>query len=157
VSDNFDLSALKQFATDLTKKYRVQVGIFGNKDARKQGESTNAYLGSIHEFGWPPSGIPPRSFLRMPLSVKSKEILAQAAGADLTRALLRGDLKLVMKRLGVACEKVVQEAFATRGFGTWRPDKPATVRRKHNAPGDDSPLIDTGQLRRSITSRVVEK
>jgi hypothetical protein len=156
MSETFDFSKIKKLVAGLSDQRRVQVGIFGNKDARQKGGQSNAYIGSIHEFGWPPSHIPKRSFLRMPVVVKGKDI-AKEAGQGAEQLLASGKIDLLLKRLGIAAEKFIQEAFVTRGFGTWPPDKDATVRRKGNKKGEDSPLIDTGQLRRSITSRVAEK
>ena len=139
----------------------VQVGIMGKKVAREDpgGDGkTNADIGAIHEgalmeMGSVSQRIPVRSFLRMPIRVKYDQIIKQASKgmADLLAEPF-GYLK-VLKNLGIACEVAIQEAFATRGFGHWKPNAPSTVKRKHS----DAPLIDTGQLRRSITSRVIEK
>jgi hypothetical protein len=169
----YDFTGLHHFVRlmDSAGKYVVKVGIFGNKTARsvtsgaKPGKSgirkvvkgskstlTNAELGLIHEFGSADRNIPPRSFLRMPLAVKSKEILSDAfKGAP--ELLKEGNVRMILARLGIACKKWIQTAFATRGFGAWLPDNLATVLRK----GSNSPLIDTAQLRRSIASQVADK
>lgn len=167
---DFDFTGLHNFVRlmDSAGKYVVKVGIFGNKTARgavdrdKQGHGkvrkgsqatlTNAELGLIHELGSKTRHIPARSFLRMPLSLKSKEILA-AAFIGAPELLRKGDIRGILAHLGIACEKWIQTAFATGGFGSWAPDKPATVKRK----GSDSPLIDSAQLRRSIASQVAER
>ena len=109
----------------------------------------NAELGAVHEFGSISKRIPKRSFLRMPIFQNAEQIISDAAEA-LPRAVEQGTMRLVLKRIGIACEAAVQKAFATRGFGRWAPDKPATVLGKKSS----SPLIDTGQLRRSIASEV---
>lgn len=169
----YDFTGLHNFvrAIDTADKFVVKVGIFGNKTARgitsdkEAGKAgvrkvlkgtkstlTNAELGLIHELGSVERGIPKRSFLRMPISEKSKEILADAMkGAP--ELLAKGDIRGILVRLGIACEKWIQLAFATRGFGSWQPDAPKTARRK----GSNSPLIDTAQLRRSIASQVGAK
>jgi hypothetical protein len=169
----YDFTGLHNFVRlmDTSGQLVVKVGIFGNKNARgitstdKAGKAglrkvlrgtrstlTNAELGLIHELGSVERGIPKRSFLRMPISEKSKEILADAfKGA--VELLAKGDIKGILKRLGIACEKWIQYAFATRGFGSWVPDQQETVRRK----GSNAPLIDTAQLRRSIASQVGPK
>lgn len=169
----YDFTGLDNFvkAMDTAGKFVVRVGIFGNKNAReiaaaqKTGKSsirktvrgttstlTNAELGIIHELGSIERGIPPRSFLRMPLQQRTKEILADATKGA-AEMIAKGNILGVLKRLGIACEKQIQLAFATRGFGSWQPDAPATVRKK----GSNQPLIDTAQLRRSIASQVVAK
>lgn len=169
----YDFSGLSNFVRlmDTTGKLVVKVGIFGNKNARgitsgsRPGKSglrkvikgskatlTNAELGLIHELGSVERGIPARSFLRMPIAEKSKEILADAfKGAPALMA--EGKIRVILARLGIACEKAVQLAFASRGFGRWAPDKQETVRRK----GSNMPLIDTAQLRRSVASQVADK
>ncbi len=166
----YDLTGLHHFVRlmDSAGKFVVKVGIFGNKTARgaierdkkkhahvKKGSHvtlTNAELGLIHEMGSKVRHIPARSFLRMPLSVKSKEILADAfKGAP--ELLRKGQIRMILARLGIACEKWIQIAFATRGFGTWLPDNLDTIRRK----GSAEPLIDSGQLRRSVSSQVTER
>lgn len=148
----FDYSKLNKIANNLDDKHVVRVGIFGSKSARKGDGPTNAYIGSIHEFGWPPSGIPPRSFLRWPIAFRATQIAKDAAiGAG--KLMLEGKFLMILKRLGLAAENAVQLAFATHGFNRWPPDKVATAERK----GSGAPLIDTGQLRRSIASQVVAK
>jgi hypothetical protein len=169
----YDFTGLHHFVRlmDSANKFVVKVGIFGNKNARAitaaapAGKSglrrvtkgsrstlTNAELGLIHELGSVERGIPQRSFLRMPISMKSKEILADAfKGAP--ELLRQGNIRMILARLGVACEKMVQLAFATHGFGSWQPNTQQTARRK----GSNAPLIDTAQLRRSIASQVAER
>ena len=148
-----DFTALNRFVRGLTgPAYIVKIGIMGEKSARTKGAVTNAELGLVHELGSFKRGIPPRSFLRMPLHQKQNDILEEARqGMD--KKLEKGDMVGVLKGLGVACENAVQDAFGSRGFGTWAPDKPATVARK----GSDAPLIDRGELRKAITSKVERK
>ncbi len=150
-SFKYDLSKLQTFVKGMDDKHQVQVGIFGNKSSRLDTKAlSNAEIGAIHEFGSFSRGIPPRSFLRMPLHTHPDQILKQVApGAK--EMLAAGKKVMLLKRLGIACENVIQAAFASRGFGSWKANKASTIRRKKS----DSPLIDTGQLRRAIASRVV--
>lgn len=168
----YDFTGLSQFVRlmDTSGQFVVKVGIFGNKNARgatsptpaKDGGTrkvfkvptvkTNAEIGLIHEMGSKALGIDKRSFLRMPISVKSKQILADAfLGAP--ALLAKGQIKTILARLGTACEKWIQIAFATGGFGSWKKDSPMTQRIK----GSAAPLIDTAQLRRSVSSQVSAK
>jgi hypothetical protein len=135
----------------------VKVGIFGQKNGRSDGE-TNADIGYKQEFGFiisegPFKGarVPSRSFLRYPLSVMREELASEATSLIL---LLR-QLKVaeMFKRLGVLGVKTITRAFSTRGFGTWQENSPATILLK----GSDTPLIDTGALRRSIAYEVMVK
>jgi len=91
--------------------------------------------------------------------------------ADRQALFLNGKAVYYLKRVGVAAENIVQEAFETAGWGTWAANAYATIlakakgnifKRKQQAASDvfeggrhTSPLIDTGQLRRAIASRVV--
>lgn len=160
-----DLAKLNKFVKELSatcRDYSVKIGIFGNKAPRKKGEVTNPELGAIHEFGLGHN--PKRSFLRMPLEMKSDEIVAQVKTGDNWKNLQKGKPLPVLVDLGHACEAIIMMAFDTRGFGTWRPNFISTVERKtarlskaqRRIQGgySNSPLIDTGQLRRSVTSKV---
>ncbi len=153
----YDFTGLSHFVRlmDTSGKLVVKVGIFGNKNARgntAQAKAvttglrkvvkgslstlTNAEIGLIHELGSNERNIPKRSFLRMPISVKSKEILADAfKGAP--ELLAKGQIRTILARLGIACEKWVQIAFATRGFGSWLPDNLSTILRKISSQVDE--------------------
>lgn len=146
----YDVSKLNRFVKAMSEKYVVKVGIMGTKNARNDGNNmSNARLGAIHELGFPPSNIPPRSFLKMPLARQSSQILKQAS-AGMLQLLADGKTMQVLARLGIACENAIQEAFASGGFGVWKKLKPQTIQHK----GSDAILIDTGQLRRAISSKV---
>lgn len=137
---------------------KVRVGILGETAQRRDGEGpNNAEIGYVNEFGkmtgYP--RIPARSFIRMPLNLffqdKLKEKKSLNEKAFLT-ALETGTADKFAAKVGIVAEETIQEAFATHGFGTWAPNAPYTVEMKKS----DSPLIDTGQLRRAITSKVVK-
>ena len=155
----YDFTGLHNFVRlmDSANRYVVKVGIFGNKSPReaakgKQQTLTNAELGLIHELGSIARHIPPRSFLRMPISIRSKEIIQKGLiGAP--ELLKAGNIRKILGNLGKACEIAIQQAFATGGFGNWKDIKLATKKRKDS----DSILIDTAQLRRSIASKVDER
>jgi hypothetical protein len=153
---------------------RARVGILGSKTDRRMKGTTNAEVGFIHEVGAPAKNIPQRSWLRMPLRLKSKEILKEAmAGA--VSLMTAGKIKLMYQRLGIAAENAIQAAFDTGGFGAWAPLKYKTLMEKlrkgpikdlsmrHSLAGEQigegarhaSILIDTAQLRRSVSSKVV--
>lgn len=140
----------------------VRVGIIGetaNRNSGNSGELNNAEIGFTNEFGkltgYPK--IPARSFLRMPLrSVQFKEKLhskKSLSGKEFEKALKSGKGEEFAKLVGLVAEETIQEAFSTNGFGQWKPNAPLTIELKKSS----SPLIDTGQLRRAITSRVEKK
>lgn len=150
-SVKFDNSGFKIIKDALSDKYKVRVGIIGSKAAQTHTDgATNVEIGSIHEFGSVSRGIPPRSFLRMPLELKIWDWVK--ANKDRYYEMLKiNKLRKWYVALGFAAEDIVDQAFTTRGFGNWLPLKPKTIERK----GSDMPLIDTGQLRRSISSKVL--
>jgi hypothetical protein len=151
-----DTDKLEEVHAALLAKYVTRVGILGKKGERKEGVASNAAIGLVHEKGSLTRKIPRRSFLEMPLVLKSEGLLACR---DLIwQAFLKGEnsavrLKAAYRDLGHVAERIVQAAFMTRGFGKWAPNSAATIARKRSS----APLIDTGQLRRSITSDVVTK
>jgi hypothetical protein len=147
----YDLKRLDTFVNGLSKKYFVQVGIMGGKNMRPGDESTNAGVGAKHEFGSFSDHIPQRSFLRMPLFMMTARIMKDTSKNSLT-ALVKGDFKQVFANLGIACETVIGIAFDTRGLGTWKPLTQYTIDRKIS--NNPAPLINTSQLRKSITSKV---
>jgi hypothetical protein len=114
---------------------------------------TNPELAAKHEFG---IGVPRRSMLRMPFHLHGDGVVAKAKKevrarlATLAAHPKKGAQQL-LQRVAIAAEGVVDDAFATRGYGSWKPNAPLTVELK----GSDAPLIDTGQLRRAVDSRVV--
>lgn len=151
-----DLSQLEALVKELGGQWVARVGILGNNAAKQEHDGTpltNSELGVIHEFGSVANNIPPRSFLRMPVEMKEKEIVQSMASYRTKNALENGNIKRVFQDLGLYAEAVVKQAFSSGGFGQWAPNKPQTIARK----GSDKPLIDTSQLRRSITSDVIKK
>ena len=135
----------------------VRVGILGNTNARKGGAGSNAEIGAKHEFGEVVElnghqyKLPVRSFLRMPLTLKLHEYMAKNprfTEDGLKQVLHDENLDMWFQQLGIMAEAIVLEAFQTRGFGQWKPSnmKFKTVKQT---------LVETQQLRNSITSEVV--
>lgn len=166
-----DFRGLDQLVRALGDGQVVRVGILANKSGRgasgklrseKSGgghridktqasEINNAELGAIHEFGSISRHIPKRSWLRMPIFQNAKIIIDDAAKA-LPEAVQSGSMTRVLKIIGISAQAQIQKAFASRGFGRWKPDAASTIAAKRS----DAPLIDTAQLRRSVTSAVVK-
>lgn len=132
----------------------ARVGVVGDTAART-GESyamTNAEIGLINEVGSMERNIPARSWLRLPLWLKEKELAAYVKSPPIMKLLLAGKVTEALKLIGIFGETIVQGAFETRGYGQWEPNAPSTIDRK----GSSAPLIDTRQLSRSVTSDVVQ-
>lgn len=150
-----DFSGLERLLKNLKEKYYVDIGILGAAAKAESGGITLAGIGAVHEFGTDKAGrgnktvIPERSFLRMPLESGQEEIEKQIE-PKLKELISSGDIKGIYKLIGIAGESRVQEAFQSGGFGKWPANAESTILQK----GSDSPLIDDGTLRKSITSRV---
>jgi len=150
---NYNNSKLRAITKILKEnKLKVKVGVLGDNGSRKDGRMNNATIGLFHEFGT--YKMYARSFLRMPLSFKFNEYVSKAkglGGAKLWETIYEErSMKPLLKKVGIIAERVVDDAFQTGGFGTWPDLHAETWLRKKNL----QILIETGQLRRSITSEV---
>lgn len=169
--DTKKMSELRE-ALRVGSNWRVKVGCLGGGKAGRWGPGSgvmnNPSLGAVHEFGSKLRHIPARSFLRVPLLLKLPERIDQI-GRDVWRSLvLNRGLTEALRLLGVLGEQIVQEAFATGGFGQWAPLSPRYARWKMAftrqrarkaglGPVQIAILILSAQLRKSVTSRVVFK
>lgn len=129
-----------------------RVGILGTKAGRNtQNAETNASIGAKHEFGQ--EGMPIRSFLRAPITDNLQKGLEDAGAFDeaaLKQVAAEKTLLPFVKKICLVAEGIVADAFATGGFGKW---KPSDMRFKKN----HQTLVETQQLRNSITSEVKAK
>lgn len=174
----FNVTGLQVIAQSLKKlddgKFRVQVGIFGDKFARpkdhKKNGPTNAEIGFVHEMGSVARHIPRRSFLLDTFTLHGDKLeLALKPAVD--KLFKKGLVPEYLNQVGVACVNLVVEAFHTGGWGAWAPNAYSTLLAKLKGPlwrrrqmaaevlyegaGHAVPLTDTGQLWQSISSRVV--
>lgn len=168
-----DIRKMKDLIEGLKAKAHIQVGVFTDKTARKDGGLTNADLAMYHELGAPEHGLPARSMLKVPLADHAQDILAPFK-EQAQAFLVKGKLATLYKRIGVAAEKVVLGAFQTGGYGKWASLAYSTLLAKLNrgkkgrslakrksiigriyaGQAGEAILIDTGELRRSFSSRV---
>ena len=145
-------AALLARARQLAGGEIVKVGVLDDrpkrKAASKRGEKLSLLeVAAVHEFGAPAAGIPQRSFIRATIDAHAPEIVelqatlaAQVVAGKLTA---RAALDMIGAKVAAMCQSRIAEGIAPAL-------KPATVRRK----GSSKPLVDTGQLRSSITWRV---
>lgn len=160
-----NLKPLRALGAKLTEvgKLRAQVGIFDNADVRTptkpyHTETSNATLGAIHEYGWASYSFlfhkmvltPRRSFLEAPLRLKLGDEIRRTA-ASWWHLILNDSPEQFMEALGELGYSIVDEAFATRGYGQWPEITSLTAELK----GSDAILIESGQLRDSISYRTV--
>ena len=102
-------------------------------------------------FGSISRNIPARDPLYQPLIRHKRELIRKIGTGAMKEAFQSGNYLKMFKLLGIAAEEIVQKAFETGGDGRWPALKQATI----DAKGSSAPLIDTGQLRRSVSSDVV--
>lgn len=165
VSVTINVERLVELRKALSSGMRIRVGILGSKANRKEtvqikrgprkglnkagknpSNLTNADIGLVHEKGSPSRKIPRRSFLEMPMTTFALPLMR--IKNELWAMVQAGtmSMKKAYKALGVVAEERIQEGFDSGGFGKW----PKPKYRQ------GSPLIDTAQLRKSISSMVVE-
>jgi len=127
---------------------RVRVGVLD--DAVKEDDGGGAPMSllevaAVHEFG--AGHVPQRSFIRATVDLHTEEIqrLQQGLGLQIIRGEI--DHTTALERLGIKVVAWVQNRIAA---GIDPPNADSTIARK----GSSKPLINTGQLRSSITHRV---
>ena len=149
-----NLKPLQALRKELKRADRrsVQVGIFKEHNARADGDITNSEVAFKNELGSRAENIPTRSFIRMPIGAKLPEELRNNADFIFKPLMEEGNVEQVLERVGFQAEAVIQDAFDTQGFGTWPPNSTMTAEIK----GKNTPLIDTTQLRRAVSSRVAK-
>ena len=146
------LQAVQKSIKEL-KKIDVLVGVPQEEAGREQNGITNAELLYIHTNGSPANNIPPRPIVDPAIQDSKEEI-----GTLLKEAILKaleGDTDGAMagmERAGTQGENAVKGWF-TNPKNNWAENAESTKKRK----GTSKPLIDTGQLRKSITHVVKKK
>lgn len=139
-------------------KARVRVGVLadapkktgtrtGKRGRQIQQAATLAEVAAAHEFGT--ATIPQRSFIRATVDLKAGEIgaLQEKLAAQVAEGKITPEV--AMERLGAAAQGMVQTRIA-EGIGPAL--APATVARKRS----NKQLVDTGQLRSSVTYQVLQ-
>lgn len=133
---------------------RVLIGIPAESPFRKpEGEGqepTNAQLGWIHEFGSPAANIPARPFL-LPGVASVRQDIANRLERGI-RATLRGnfmDVDKTLHAIGLTAQNAVRRKITE---GPFIPLSPVTLaKRRAKGRKGTKPLIDTAQLRASVT------
>lgn len=138
----------------------VVVGIPGG-EARQPlpGEKAappNYVLGYLMETGVPERNIPARPFLVPGIEAVRDTIAATLKKAvPLAMAGDRGAVQRALDKVGLIASSAVQEKITD---GPFEPLSPKTLkRRKARGFQGERPLIETGQLRRSVTYTIREK
>ena len=174
-----NLGSLIKSLNELASK-EVLVGIPDSKASRnnEDGEPVNnAQLGYIHEYGSPANHIPARPFLGIGITNAKKAISAQLAKT--AKDAIDGKSNRVengLNRAGIIAQNSVKSVFSS---GELQPLANSTLRSRVSRGGtrgkaaskelrmraeygissneEIKPLVDTGQLRNSITYVVRKK
>lgn len=124
-------------------KTSVSVGILQEEGAQEHGKTTVLDVATYNEFGL---GVPERSFLRAWFDLNHKTVREQFS--KLMRKVVKGlELQNALDQLGLWMVGSIQKRITEH---IPPPNAESTKKRK----GSDVPLIDTGQLRSSVTHRV---
>lgn len=148
----------------MLRKSRVLVGIPAEA-GRDDGGPSNAVLGYLHEYGEPERDIPARPFLRPGAeSVGDKIVEELQRGAQRAVAVVitpSGSFEQAIPEVDKALHRiglVAQNAVRARlSEGIPPPLSPRTIyarlhrKKGRRSGGEMKPLIDSGQLRRSVT------
>lgn len=154
-------------------KSSVLVGIPADGARSGEGEPiTNAQLGYIHENGSPDNNVPARPFLMPGIRAVHPKIVDQLRDAG--KAALEGNSAGVLKALersGIIAQNSVRAQFVDNDWEALadttlnrRPviarddeGKPAKHGKSRQERGAVNPLLDRGELRKSITYVVERK
>lgn len=136
---------------------QVLVGIPDSSPERKDDEPlSNAAIGYIQETGSPANNLPARPFLVPGVASAEEKTVPQLQKA--VEAALDGDLPRAEKRMasaGLAAQNSVR-AKINSGIAPQLKASTLAARRRRGRTGT-VPLIDTGQLRNSITYVIRKK
>ena len=131
-------------------KPKVCIGVPASKNGMHEGGINMATLLAIHVLGAPSRGIPQRDPLRPPL-IANAQRYTDLLAMGLKNALSDGtDPKLVYEKIGIVATNDVKDYFITGNFK-------ALSEKTIKAKGSSKPLIDTGELRNSISYEVRNK
>lgn len=127
----------------------VQVGVFaaGKGGDTKKGSPklTVLEVAIFNEFGL---GVPERSFIRGYVDANQARIKEMCRVLSLGVLAGKYDVDHALELLGLKIQGEIQKNISE---GVPPPNAPSTIKKK----GSSTPLVDTGQLRSSVTYRVV--
>lgn len=134
------------------KKTAEKAKTGGHKKGTEDSPLTNAQIGFAHEKGIKSRNLPRRSWLVTPLE-DHLGLYFRKIGAQAITDMLLSQPQKAYEELGAVCEQIIFKGFETGGYGKWKPLKASTIRAK----GSSAILIDTAQLKNSVTAEVITK
>jgi len=165
-------------------KIDVLVGVPEEESSREGGKVTNAELAFIHSNGSPLNKIPPRPFIEPAIEDAENSEMISVELKKAAEAALDGKSDVMSRslvRAGIQGQNAVRDWFTSPKNG-WAPNTPYTILQKLKKKKDSTskaivryvdeggslsdisglegmtrPMIDTDQLRRSVTYVIREK
>lgn len=105
-------------------------------------------IAAVHEFGAPSVGVPERSFIRSTMDEEESELSELSKKVSINVIDGKWTMEKGLGIIGLKIKSLIQGKITSI---TEPPLKEATIKAK----GSSKPLIDSGQLRASITHEVV--
>jgi phage gpG-like protein len=147
-------NSIGEFFKNNSKGITASVGVQGNKaEAEKQTGKTNVEIATIHEFGAPAVHIPQRSFMRSTFDENVQDLQAKvdAAATKIYDGKKSGTLKGELMLIGEGLRRKIIEKLNSN---IPPPLSDYTIMKKG---GEATALIETGQMKNSISSTVVAR
>lgn len=142
-------------------KFKLELGVVGENNSRKKKKNssiTNVELMMIHEWGSHIRKIPSRPILQYVLN-NCNELINDTIDLVIDVYFKYSKIhekeakaRILLEKLALQIESKARKTIY-KGEGNFSPLKKATIKAK----GSNLPLLDTGQLARSITCKVIEK
>lgn len=140
-------------AYESVNDYVIEIGVVSGKSHRQiTADITNAELMFIHEHGSPLRGLPARPVLELSIREAVKTYVPQTMSKiedgcfnkGWTKEQVRIELEKMCLRMQTYARQIIYKSNLLAA------NKPSTIKAK----GSDRPLLNTGQLARSITCRL---
>jgi len=149
ITESSSGAGIDQIKKDFAKLIHmdVLVGVPEADSKREKGSVNNAQLMYIQTNGSPVQKIPARPIIEPAIKANKDKItneLKKAATMALNNDI--SGAKRQLNKAGMLGQNVARGWF-TDPQNNWTPNSPVTIAKK----GSEQPLIDTGQLRKSIT------
>lgn len=147
-------NALNSYAS--IKNYKIEIGVISSNSNRKKQtfDITNAELMYIHEHGSPLKNIPARPVLQLTMKEIIHTIFPQAlhriSDGCFKQHWSKKDVKDELEKMCIRIQNYARTIIYRSNL--LAPNKQSTIKKKKS----DRPLLDTGQLARSITCRLIE-
>ena len=139
---DFDGKFLDRLKKVLTGKRERIVNVGFPASAKEPDGASTAMIAAVHEYG--NEHVPERSFMRT--SLQKNRGRYSALNEQNLKKVLNGGMSVdaALGQLGLMASSDIKEQIKN---GSFAPLKQATIKRK----GSSKPLIDTGQMRQSVT------